>query len=54
MKKAISAIWFHCTDITDAESLHCFCPPGEESWCKYKKDIITGKSIYKKTTSLPK
>ena len=53
MKKAIGAILFHCTDITDAESRHCFCPPGEDSWCKYKKDIVTGKSTYKKTINLP-
>ena len=44
MKKAISAILFHCTDITDAEFRHRFCPPGEDSWCKHKKDKVTGKS----------
>ena len=54
MKKTIGAILFHCTDITDAESPHCFCPPGEDSWCKYKKDIVTGKSTYKKAINLPK
>ena len=54
MKKAVGAILFHCTDITDAESRHHFCPPGEDSCCEYKKDIVTGKSTYKKTTNLPK
>ena len=54
MKKAIDAILFHCTDITDAESRHRFCLPGEDSWSKYKKDIVTGKSTYKKTINLPK
>ena len=54
MKKAISAILFHCTDITDAESRHRFCPPGEDSWCKHKKDKVTGKSTYKMTINLPK
>ena len=54
MKKAIGAILFHCTDITDAESRHRFCPPDEDSWCKYKKDMVTGKSTYKKTINLPK
>ena len=43
IKKASGAILFHCTDITDAESQHRFCPPGEGSWCKYKTDIVTGK-----------
>ena len=54
MKKAIGAMLFHCTDITDAESRHRFCPPDEDSWCKYKKDMVTGKSTYKKTINLPK
>ena len=54
MKKAIGAILFHCTDISDDESRHRFCPPGEESWCKYKKDIATGKDTYKKSINLPK
>ena len=54
MKKAIGTILFHCIDITDAESRYGFCPPGEGSWCKYKKDILTGKSTYKKTINLPK
>ena len=54
MKKTVGAILFHCTDITDSESRHLFFPPGEDSWCKYKKDIVTGKSTYKKTINLPK
>ena len=53
MKKAISAILFHCTDIADAESRHRSCPPGEDSWCKHKKVRATGKSI-QKTIHLPK
>ena len=54
MKKAVGATLFLCTDITDSESRHLFFPPGEDSWCKYKKDIVTGKSTYKKTINLPK
>ena len=54
MKKAISLILFHCTDIEDIESRDSLCPSGEEICCKYKKDIVTGKSIYKKTINLPK
>ena len=50
----ISAILFHCTDITNAESQNGFCLPGENSWCKCKEDIVTGKSTYKKTINLPK
>ena len=54
IKKAIGAILFLCTDITDTESRHHFRPPGEDSWWKYKKDIVTGKSTYRKTINLPK
>ena len=36
MKKSIVAKLFHSIDITDAESRHRFCPPGEEKQCKYK------------------
>ena len=54
MKKAVGATLFLCTDITDSESRHLFFPPGEDSWCKYKKNIVTGKSTYKKTINLPK
>ena len=54
MKKAIGAILFHCTDITDAESRHRFCPPREDSWCKYRKEIVTGNQFTKKTINLPK
>ena len=54
MKKAIGAILFYCTDITDAESRHRFFPTGEESWYKYKKDKFTGKSTYKETVNLTK
>ena len=30
MKKSIVAKLFHSIDITDTESRHRFCPPGEE------------------------
>ena len=54
MKKAIGAILFHYTDITNAESRHRFCSPAEVSWCKYKKDIVTGKSTHEGTINLSK
>ena len=34
MKKAASAILWHCTDFENKEYCHRFCP--ENSWCKYK------------------
>ena len=54
MKKAIGAILFHCTDITDAESRHRFCPPREDSWCKYRKEIVTGNQFIKKNYKFTK
>ena len=38
IRKAIGAILWHCVD-TDKRDENCdqFCPPGENSWCKYKK-----------------
>ena len=43
MKKAISAILWHCTDFTDKDNnyRHRFCPPStpeKHSWCKYQRD----------------
>ena len=54
MKKAIDAILWHCANFTDSEIWHRFCPSGEESWCKYKRGKMTGKSNYKETINLPK
>ena len=53
MKKAIGAILWHCTIFTDSEFRHRFCPSGEETWCKYKRGKMTGKSNIKETINLP-
>lgn len=51
MKKWIAAILHHCTDFEDLDKRHMFCPPGENSWCKYKKN--KEKKIYKQSINLP-
>ena len=53
MKKSIGAVLWHCSDITDPEARHQFCPKNLHSWCKYQSDKITGMSTYKPSTSLP-
>ena len=53
MKKSIGAVLWHCSDITDPEARHQFCPKYIHSWCKYQSDKITGMSTCKPSTSLP-
>ena len=35
MKKAVYAILFHFTDISNLATRHMFCLRDEKSWCKY-------------------
>ena len=35
------------------EERHQFCPPGENSWCKWQKDVATGSTTYKVERTLP-
>ena len=54
LKKAIGAVLYHCTDFTEDETRHQFCPPFTDSWCKYQADKINGTNNYKKKPGLPK
>ncbi len=54
MKKAVGAVLFHCTEFSDEATRHLLCPDGENSWCKWKKDLATGKNTYKKSINIPK
>ena len=53
MKKNIIAILHHSVQAKDAAEQHRFCPPGENSWCKWQQDLATGTSTYKGDDSLP-
>ena len=53
MKKAVGAILWHCTDFENQEYRHRFCPRGNESWCKYQKDVSAGTNAYKPSINLP-
>ena len=50
MKKAVGAILWHCTDFS--EDRHRFCPSGKNSWCKFLKDKVTGKTTHKNRINL--
>ena len=54
MKKAIGALLWHCTEFTDMNFRHRFCPSSKDSWCKFQRDKVTKQNTYKATTSLPK
>ena len=55
VKKAVGAILWHFsgTDLGD-ECRHQYCPSGEFSCCKFKKDKDTMKDTYNKKINLPK
>ena len=35
------------------EERHQFCPIGEQSWCKWQKDLATGSTTYKEERTIP-
>ena len=49
MKKAIAAVLYHCSEASNLEAQHQFCPIGLDSWCKYHAD----KETYKPKPGLP-
>ncbi|GFT29309.1 uncharacterized protein TNCV_756781 [Trichonephila clavipes] len=51
MKRAIWAIYFHKLS-TEDNPQHALCPLGEDSWCGYKRSIVTGE-FYIHKHSLP-
>ena len=53
MKKAVGAVLYHCSDISDEEERHKFCPRESETWCKWQADKIRKTSIYSKKVNLP-
>ena len=53
MKKNMIAILNHSVKAKDSAKQHQFCPPGENSWCKWQQDQATGTSTYKDGDCLP-
>ena len=52
MQTAVMSIWHH-TRSTDDSPDHDLCPPGENSWCGYQRDIVNAMSDYVHQNSLP-
>lgn len=53
MRKSVIATLFHCAS-TKESPLHGQCPPGTDSWCKYKKHLADGTlDRYKEKPGLP-
>ena len=52
MQDAVMAIWFH-THSTDDNLDHDLCPPGENSWCGFQRDLEKGTSDYEHAHPLP-
>ena len=52
IQDAVMAIWFH-THSTDDNLDHDLCPPGENSWCGFQRDLEKGTSDYEHAHPLP-
>ena len=54
--RAVWAIFYHLILGSSYESLeaqHSYCPDGDDTWCKYKKDMLHGTTTYNRTKCLP-
>ena len=51
--QAVMAIWHH-TQSTNEGPDHDFCPPGDDSWCGFQRDVVKGTSDYQHNHPLPK
>ena len=54
MKKSIGAVLFHCSDISNENIRHQFCPRTGKGWCKWQNDEINKTQTFKKKINLPK
>ena len=52
MQSAVMAIWHHFKS-TDENPDHDLCPPGEESWCGFQRDISKGTADYVYNSPIP-
>jgi hypothetical protein len=49
IKKSVLAVLWHCSNISNSEERHQFCPHTKESWCKYWQNDKN----YKPSINLP-
>lgn len=52
MQNAVMAIWHHSKS-TDENPDHDLCPPGEQSWCGFQRDISKGRADYVHKSPIP-
>ena len=52
MQNAVMAIWHHSKS-TDENPDHDLCPPGEQSWCGFQRDISKGTADYVHESPIP-
>ena len=55
MQDAVWAIYHHCIlgENETVERQHRLCPPGPDSWCKYRQDIAANTNTYSRSKCLP-
>ena len=53
LKKAVRAVLFHCSEVSDLDTRHQMCPSTKDSWCKYQADKLNGTNTYKEKPGLP-
>ena len=53
MKKSIAALIHHCSENTNNDGRHKYCPATGDSWCKYQADNINNTATYKKSINIP-
>ena len=51
MKKAIAAVLHYSSEHDDPEKRHQYCPRTAETWCKFQRNTIAGKT-YKDNMSI--
>lgn len=45
IKRGVWAIFYHYSSTARNPQHHC-CPPGERSWCKWRRDQVTGEKTF--------
>ena len=53
MKNVVMEIWHHMQS-TNERPDHDLCPPGDDSWCGFQRDVAKGTSDYQHNHPLPK
>ena len=44
---------YHCSDASNLEARHQFCPKTSDSWCQFQAEKCNGTNLYKEKRGLP-